>query len=175
MKTRAAVLWGLHEKWQVEDVELDPPKAGEVLVKLTASGLCHSDYHLVTGDIPMAFPFVGGHEGAGVVIETGPGVTDISDGDAVVLSFLPACGRCSYCSRGMTNLCDLGAAIVQGPQLDGTTGFTREVTTSARCVCSEHSPSTRWCPSPRWSKSTRAARSTRQHWSDVAFRPDTAA
>ena len=123
MKTRAAVLWGLHEKWQVEDVELDPPKAGEVLVKLTASGLCHSDYHLVTGDIPMTFPFVGGHEGAGVVVEKGPGVTEISDGDAVVLSFLPACGRCSYCSRGMTNLCDLGAAIVQGPQLDGTFRF----------------------------------------------------
>ena len=63
MKTKAAVLWGLHEKWQVEEVELDPPKESEVLVKLTASGLCHSDEHLVTGDIPMPFPVVGGHEG----------------------------------------------------------------------------------------------------------------
>src|SRR6516162_1715723 len=67
MKTKAAILWDLHEKWQVEEVELDPPKSGEVLVKLTASGLCHSDYHLVTGDIPVPLPFVGGHEGAGVV------------------------------------------------------------------------------------------------------------
>ena len=65
MKTKAAVLWGLHEKWQVEEVELDPPKENEVLVRLTASGLCHSDEHLVTGDIPMPFPVVGGHEGRG--------------------------------------------------------------------------------------------------------------
>src|SRR6185437_6391534 len=62
MKTKAAVLWGLNEKWQIEDVGLDPPKDSEVLVKLTASGLCHSDEHLVTGDIPMPFPVVGGHE-----------------------------------------------------------------------------------------------------------------
>jgi len=60
MKTKAAVLWGLNEKWQIEDVELDPPKDSEVLVKLTASGLCHSDEHLVTGDIPMPFSVVGG-------------------------------------------------------------------------------------------------------------------
>jgi S-(hydroxymethyl)glutathione dehydrogenase/alcohol dehydrogenase len=104
-------------------VDLDPPRSGEVLVKLTASGLCHSDYHLVTGDIPVQFPFVGGHEGAGVVAGVGPDVTEVEEGDSVVLSFLPACGRCSYCSRGMTNLCDLGAAIVQGPQLDGSFRF----------------------------------------------------
>jgi NDMA-dependent alcohol dehydrogenase len=123
MKTKAAILWGLHEKWQVEEVELDPPKSGEVLVKLTASGLCHSDYHLVTGDIPVPLPFVGGHEGAGVVAGVGPDVSTVEEGDSVVLSLLPSCGRCSYCSRGMTNLCDLGAAIAQGPQLDGTYRF----------------------------------------------------
>ena len=93
------------------------------MVKLTASGLCHSDYHLVTGDIPVPFPVIGGHEGAGVVAAVGPGVTDVAEGDSVVLSFLPACGKCSYCARGMTNLCDLGAAIIQGPQLDGTYRF----------------------------------------------------
>jgi S-(hydroxymethyl)glutathione dehydrogenase/alcohol dehydrogenase len=123
MKTKAAVLWGLNEKWQIEDVELDPPKDSEVLVKLTASGLCHSDEHLVTGDIPMPFPVVGGHEGAGVVGETGAMVTHVSEGDSVVLSFLPSCGRCSYCSRGMQNLCDLGAFLINGPQLDGTYRF----------------------------------------------------
>jgi len=123
VRTKAAVLWGLGEKWQVEDIELDPPKAGEVMIKLTASGLCHSDYHVVTGDIPVQFPFVGGHEGAGVVTAVGPGVTDVSEGDSAVLSFLPACGKCSYCSRGMTNLCDLGASIILGPQLDGTYRF----------------------------------------------------
>ncbi|MDH6245072.1 NDMA-dependent alcohol dehydrogenase [Mycobacterium sp. OTB74] len=123
MKTKAAVLWGLGEKWQVEEVTLDPPGPNEVLVKLAASGLCHSDYHLVTGDIPVQFPFVGGHEGAGTVAAVGPGVTDIAEGDSVVMSFLPACGKCSYCARGITNLCDLGAAIIQGPQLDGTYRF----------------------------------------------------
>jgi NDMA-dependent alcohol dehydrogenase len=123
MKTKAAVLWGLNEKWQIEDVELDAPKESEVLVKLTASGLCHSDEHLVTGDIPMPFPVVGGHEGAGVVVETGSMVTHVAEGDSVVLSFLPSCGRCSYCARGMQNLCDLGAFLINGPQLDGTYRF----------------------------------------------------
>jgi Zn-dependent alcohol dehydrogenase len=123
MRTKAAVLWGVGEKWQVEEVTLDSPGPDEVLVKLTASGLCHSDYHLVTGDIPVPLPVIGGHEGAGVVAAVGSGVTDVAEGDSVVLSFLPACGKCSYCARGMTNLCDLGAAIIQGPQLDGTYRF----------------------------------------------------
>jgi NDMA-dependent alcohol dehydrogenase len=123
MKTKAAAIWGPHEKWQVEEVELDPPKAEEVLIKLTATGLCHSDYHLVTGDIPLPYPAVGGHEGAGHVAGIGPGVTGLSEGDPVVLSFLPSCGKCSYCARGMSNLCDLGANIIRGPQLDGTYRF----------------------------------------------------
>jgi len=123
MKTKAAVLWGVGDKWQVEEVMLDPPGPNEVLIKLTAAGLCHSDYHLITGDIPVPFPVIGGHEGAGIVAGVGPGVSDVAEGDSVVLSFLPACGKCSYCARGMTNLCDLGAAIIQGPQLDGTYRF----------------------------------------------------
>ena len=123
MKTKAAVLWGLNQKWEVEEVDLDGPKEAEVLVKLTASGLCHSDHHLVTGDMPMPLPVVGGHEGAGVVVEVGPGVTDVAEGDPVVLSFIPACGRCTACARGMSNLCELGANILNGPQLDGTYRF----------------------------------------------------
>jgi NDMA-dependent alcohol dehydrogenase len=123
MKTKAAVLYGTHEKWQIEEVELDPPHAKEVLVKLTASGLCHSDEHLVTGDIPMPFPVVGGHEGAGQVVEVGPEVEHVKEGDSVVLSFLPACGRCSYCARGLQNLCDLGMFLINGPQLDGSYRF----------------------------------------------------
>jgi S-(hydroxymethyl)glutathione dehydrogenase/alcohol dehydrogenase len=123
MKTTAAVLWEMGGKWEVEEVELDPPAAGEVLVELAASGLCHSDEHLVTGDLPVAYPMVGGHEGAGRVLEVGPGVTDVAVGDPVVLTFLPSCGRCSYCVRGYPNLCNDGAGATLGPQLDGTYRF----------------------------------------------------
>lgn len=123
MKTKAALLWGLGQKWEVEEIDLDPPGYGEVLVKLTASGLCHSDEHLVTGDLPIPLPVVGGHEGAGTIVEIGEGVDDLEIDDPVVLTFLPSCGRCSYCARGITNLCDLGAALMMGPQLDGTYRF----------------------------------------------------
>lgn len=123
MKTRAAVLWGLGQKWEVEEIDLDPPGAGEVLVRLAATGLCHSDEHLVTGDLPIPLPVVGGHEGAGTVIECGVGVDEFAEGDSVILTFLPSCGRCSYCARGMGNLCELGAALMMGPQLDGTYRF----------------------------------------------------
>ncbi|GAB5001212.1 NDMA-dependent alcohol dehydrogenase [Mycobacterium avium subsp. hominissuis] len=123
MKTKAAVMWGLHQKWEVEEVDLDGPKENEVLVKLVASGLCHSDDHLVTGDMPMPLPVVGGHEGAGVIVDVGPGVKEVAEGDSVVLSFIPACGRCEPCTRGMSNLCVLGAAIIAGPQLDGSFRF----------------------------------------------------
>ncbi|MFS8533053.1 NDMA-dependent alcohol dehydrogenase [Sphaerobacter thermophilus] len=120
MKTRAAVLYGLNEPFRVEEIELDDPKEGEVLVRLVATGLCHSDWHLVTGDIPMNFPVVGGHEGAGVVEKVGPGVTDVKPGDHVILTFIPSCGKCRWCTSGLTMLCDLGAHIAQGQQLDGT-------------------------------------------------------
>ncbi|WP_232663729.1 NDMA-dependent alcohol dehydrogenase [Pseudonocardia sp. TRM90224] len=123
MQTTAAVLWELGGKWEIEEVELDPPNAGEVLVELTASGLCHSDEHLVTGDIPIGFPMIGGHEGAGRVVEVGPGVTEVGVGDPVVMTFLPSCGRCSYCVRGYTSLCNDGAGATLGPQLDGTYRF----------------------------------------------------
>ena len=78
--------WG---KWEVDEVELDPPKAGEVLLKLTASGMCHSDYHLVTGDIPVNLPYVGGTKVPAWSPRSGPGVTDVEVGDSVVLSFRP--------------------------------------------------------------------------------------
>jgi NDMA-dependent alcohol dehydrogenase len=123
MKTKAAVLWGLHQKWEVEEIDLDGPRQGEVMVKMTASGMCHSDEHLVTGDLVMPMPVVGGHEGAGIVVDVGDGVTDVAEGDPVVLSFIPACGRCGPCVRAMSNLCELGMYLLVGPQLDGTHRF----------------------------------------------------
>ena len=121
MKTKAAVLWEVGKDWNVEEIELDPPKQGEVLVKIAASGMCHSDEHLVTGDLPFALPLIGGHEGAGVVEEVGEGVTWLEPGDHVVFGFIPSCGRCPSCSTGHQNLCDLGAALGLGMQItDGT-------------------------------------------------------
>ncbi|OBF42122.1 alcohol dehydrogenase [Mycolicibacterium peregrinum] len=121
MKTKAAVLWEPNTPWSIEEIELDPPGPGEVLVKLFASGLCHSDDHLVSGDIPFALPIVGGHEGAGVIEQVGEGVSWLAVGDHVVFSFIPACGRCPSCSTGHQNLCDLGALLGAGMQVaDGT-------------------------------------------------------
>ena len=125
MRTRAAVLHELHAPWSIEEIELDPPKAGEVLVKLAASGMCHSDEHLVTGDLAGAtaeMPIIGGHEGAGVVVEVGEGVTWLEPGDHVVFGFIPACGRCGPCSEGHSNLCDVGGTeFARGMQIsDGT-------------------------------------------------------
>lgn len=114
MQARAAVLWGLNEEWKVEDVELDDPQPDEVLVRMSAAGLCHSDEHIVTGDIPMALPGVGGHEGAGVVEMVGDRVSSVKPGDHVVMSFIPSCGRCTPCASGLQNLCDLGQYLMLG-------------------------------------------------------------
>jgi S-(hydroxymethyl)glutathione dehydrogenase/alcohol dehydrogenase len=92
-----------------------------VLVEMVATGLCHSDDHFVTRDVPAGhLPLCGGHEGAGIVAEVGPGVTDLAVGDHVLTSFIPACGRCRWCAAGRQELCDNGASILLGDQLDGT-------------------------------------------------------
>jgi S-(hydroxymethyl)glutathione dehydrogenase/alcohol dehydrogenase len=121
MKTRAAILWELGKEWSVEEIDLDPPKTGEVLVRLAGSGLCHSDEHLVTGDLPFALPIIGGHEGAGVVEEVGSNVEWLSPGDRVIFGFIPSCGRCPSCGTGQSNLCDLGAYLAGGRQISDHT------------------------------------------------------
>lgn len=123
MKTRAAVLRGTGQPFDVTEVDLDPPKAGEVLIKWVASGLCHSDEHLRHGDIVPRFPLIGGHEGAGIIEEVGAGVTRLKPGDHVICSFLPVCGHCRWCSTGKSNLCDMGATILDGVLPDGTYRF----------------------------------------------------
>ncbi|MEV3900897.1 NDMA-dependent alcohol dehydrogenase [Mycobacterium sp. NPDC050551] len=122
MRTKGALLWDFHQPWSVEQIDIGDPRVGEVKVRLETAGLCHSDHHLVTGDIPAAgFPILGGHEGAGVVIETGPGVSDLAVGDHVVMSFIPSCGTCPPCRSGLRNLCDLGAGLLSGASVsDGT-------------------------------------------------------
>jgi NDMA-dependent alcohol dehydrogenase len=121
MKTRAAILREVPGRWEVHTVELDPPRDGEVLVRVVASGLCHSDDHFATGDITVGhLPICGGHEAAGVVEAVGPGVRTLRAGDHIVTSFIPSCGRCRWCAGGRQNLCDNGAHMLEGKQLDGT-------------------------------------------------------
>ncbi|MGQ0465018.1 MAG: NDMA-dependent alcohol dehydrogenase [Sporichthyaceae bacterium] len=118
---RAAVLFDAPGEWKVVEVEVDEPSAFEVRVKWAAAGLCHSDDHVAKADAPMAhFPICGGHEGAGVIEAVGPGVRELQVGDHVVAAFIPSCGRCRWCATGMQNLCDNGAFMMTGSQLDGT-------------------------------------------------------
>jgi S-(hydroxymethyl)glutathione dehydrogenase/alcohol dehydrogenase len=120
MKTRAAVLRDVGKPFEIVELDLDEPKTGEVLIRFAASGLCHSDDHLRTGDIPVRYPIVGGHEGAGVVEKVGGGVTRLAVGDHIVTSWLPVCGKCRFCARGQSNLCDLGRFLVDNSLTDGT-------------------------------------------------------
>jgi len=133
MKCKAGIIRGVDQPWSVEEIEVDAPKTGEVVVRWTHAGLCHSDEHLVTGDfVPTAealemmgidsiFPMIGGHEGSGVIAEVGPGVTSVAVGDHVSASFVPSCGRCRYCSRGQQSLCDSGGGtFMPGMITDGT-------------------------------------------------------
>jgi NDMA-dependent alcohol dehydrogenase len=121
MKSKAAVLFEAPGDWQIVEVDVDEPKAHEVLVRHVAAGLCHSDDHVAKNDVPSAhYPYCGGHEGAGVVEAVGPGVTGIEVGDHFVASFLPPCGRCRWCASGQQNLCDNGKFMMTGTQLDGT-------------------------------------------------------
>jgi S-(hydroxymethyl)glutathione dehydrogenase/alcohol dehydrogenase len=122
MQVKAAVLTAAGQPFRVQTVELEPPRAGEVLVKIHAVGICHSDWHLATGATKHPMPVVPGHEGAGIVEQLGEGVTDLAPGDHVILNWAPSCGRCFYCLRDKANLCETYTApIWAGTMLDGTT------------------------------------------------------
>jgi len=119
--SRAAVLFEAPGDWEIVEVLVDEPRDHEVLVRFVTAGLCHSDDHVAKGDVPMAhLPLCGGHEGAGIVEAVGPGVRNLQVGDHVVAAFIPSCGSCRWCATGMQNLCDNGAFMMMGTQLDGT-------------------------------------------------------
>jgi S-(hydroxymethyl)glutathione dehydrogenase / alcohol dehydrogenase len=119
---RAAVFSGPGQPVQVTEVELAPPGVGEVEVAIAAAGVCHSDLHIVLGEWPHPVPMVLGHEGSGIVTAVGAGVTGLRPGDHVVLSWVPACGRCRYCRLGRPAQCQLAAEVVApgGVLHDGT-------------------------------------------------------
>src|ERR1700683_80215 len=114
MKTKAAVVYEPGKRVEIEELDLDGPRDGEVLIRYTHAGLCHSDLHVMYGDLEARMPMVLGHEGAGIVEEVGPGVTRVAAGDHVVCSFIPNCGICRYCATGRQSICDWGATILQG-------------------------------------------------------------
>jgi len=101
MKTKAAVVYEVGKPIVVEELELDErPQVGEVLIRYTHAGLCHSDVHIAHGDLDARLPMVLGHEGAGIIEDVGPGVTRVEAGDHVVCSFIPNCGVCRWCASG---------------------------------------------------------------------------
>ncbi|MBI4197727.1 MAG: Zn-dependent alcohol dehydrogenase [Chloroflexi bacterium] len=117
---KAAVLYEPHHPLIIEDVALDPPKAGEVHVKIGAAGICRSDLHVIKGEANHLLPVVLGHEGSGTVLDVGQGVTRVKPGDRVILAFVPYCGHCHFCLSGRANLCDLHGAT-PGTLFDRTT------------------------------------------------------
>lgn len=125
MKSRAAVAWEAGKPLEIEEVEVAAPKEGEVMVRIAASGVCHTDAFTLSGDDPEGvFPAILGHEGAGVVVEVGPGVKDVAVDDHVIPLYTPECRACKFCKSGKTNLCQ-AIRITQGQGLlpDGTTRF----------------------------------------------------
>lgn len=120
MRTRGAVLFEAPGEWEIVDIDVEEPRQDELLIEMVASGLCHSDDHYAKGDTEGPLPFAGGHEGAGIVRQVGPNTPGWSEGDHVVMSFLPACGRCRWCASGMQNLCDMGRFLRDGCREDGS-------------------------------------------------------
>jgi NDMA-dependent alcohol dehydrogenase len=123
MRTRGAIVRGVGRDWEVVDLELSDPQDHEVLIEVHASGLCHSDQHIIDGDLEVELPFVGGHEGAGIVRAIGPGVTRVKPGDHVCTAFIPSCGTCRYCARGQSYICNRGYLMQKGLAMDGTPRF----------------------------------------------------
>jgi S-(hydroxymethyl)glutathione dehydrogenase/alcohol dehydrogenase len=125
MKTKAAIAWKAGAPLTVEEVDLEGPKAGEVLVEVKASGICHTDYYTLSGADPEGiFPSILGHEGAGVVLEVGPDVKTLKPGDHVIPLYTPECRQCKFCLSRKTNLCQaIRSTQGRGLMPDGTTRF----------------------------------------------------
>src|SRR5262245_34808619 len=122
IESKAAVLTEHGGDWEICDLKVDGPREGEVLIRMAFAGLCYSDEHL-RFDQKARLPIVGGHEGSGVVVETGPGVTGLTAGDHVAVTFVAVCGRCHWCASGRANLCESGGRANIGSMADGSFRF----------------------------------------------------
>ena len=121
MQMQAAILTEAHTPFKIETVDLDPPRAGEALVKMAAAGICHSDWHIVAGKAPFHAPIILGHEGSGIIEAVGAGVTRVKPGDHVTLSWKACCGECFYCRNDQPAICDTHSADINaGLMSDGT-------------------------------------------------------
>jgi NDMA-dependent alcohol dehydrogenase len=138
VKTRSAVLQEIPGRYEVLELELDEPRRNEITVRMVASGMCHSDDHIATGDLPSeTLPMCAGHEGAGEVVAVGPDTKGFEEGDHVVLATLPSCGRCRWCQTGMGNLCELSASLLRGSRFDDLDSF--------RLAMPDGTPVGQWC------------------------------
>lgn len=128
IKSKAAIAWGPGQPLSIEEVDVMPPKAGEVLVRIVASGVCHTDAFTLSGDDPEGiFPVILGHEGGGIVEQVGEGVTSVQVGDHVIPLYTPECGECKFCKSGKTNLCQkIRETQGKGLMPDGTTRFYKD-------------------------------------------------
>ena len=128
IKSKAAVAWGPGQPLKIEEVDVMLPKAGEVLVRIVATGVCHTDAFTLSGDDPEGvFPAILGHEGGGIVEQVGEGVTSVQVGDHVIPLYTPECGECKFCLSGKTNLCQkIRATQGKGLMPDGTTRFYKD-------------------------------------------------
>jgi S-(hydroxymethyl)glutathione dehydrogenase/alcohol dehydrogenase len=134
---KAAVCVGLNEPLEIQELELESPRRGEVMVRMGASGVCHSDLSIQNGTLMGAFPMVLGHEGAGEIVELGEGVEGLEVGDHVVVSWVPQCGECYFCLHGQAYLCEAGAmAMATGGLVDGSTRFSRDGEPVKQMACS---------------------------------------
>jgi len=176
MKTTAAVAFEAGKPLVLETLDLDGPKAGEVMVEIKATGVCHTDAFTLSGGDPEGlFPAVLGHEGAGVVVEVGPGVTSVAVGDHVIPLYTPECRNCKFCLSGRTNLCvAIRATQGKGVMPDGTSRFSYKGQPVFHYMgCSTFS-TTPCCPRSRWPRCARTPPSRRSATSAVASPPASA-
>lgn len=155
IKTRAAVAWAPNDPLKIEELDLMPPQKGEVLVRIVATGVCHTDAYTLSGqDSEGVFPCVLGHEGAGIVEAVGEGVTSVSVGDHVIPLYTAECGECKFCTSGKTNLCS-SVRATQGKGLMRTAphAFSKTVSPFTITWAVQHSRNTRWLQKYHWRKS----------------------